>query len=87
MEPTSASKETIGQRLQRLRLESGFSQSELAKASMVPIGTIRNIEYDRRNPSLEIAGKLAKALGVSLDILAGIATKNTKPRGRSRAKK
>jgi transcriptional regulator with XRE-family HTH domain len=61
----------MGERLQRLRHRAGLSQSELAKAAGVPLGTLRGWEYGRRKPLLDAAAKLADALGVSLDELAG----------------
>jgi transcriptional regulator with XRE-family HTH domain len=63
--------ETMGNRLQRLRLEAEMSQSELARAAGVPVGTLRNWEQDRRIPRLDTARDVAKALGVSLDDLTG----------------
>jgi transcriptional regulator with XRE-family HTH domain len=63
--------ETFGQRLQRLRQAAGISQSKLAEAADIPIGTLRNLEQDRRIPRLDTAAALAHALGVGLDALAG----------------
>jgi transcriptional regulator with XRE-family HTH domain len=62
----------MGQRLQRLRLAAGLSQSQLAGKSGVPIGTLRNWEQDRRVPLLDTAARVAQALGVTLDLLAGL---------------
>src|SRR5947209_7535937 len=81
--------ETIGQRIQRLRQEAGMSQSELARESKVPIGTLRNWEQDRRIPALDAAARLAKVLGVSLDEMA-LPTQEpatTEPAGPDRPKK
>jgi transcriptional regulator with XRE-family HTH domain len=75
-------KETLGPRLQRLRAAAGMSQSELAAAAGVPIGTIRNWEHDRRGPLFETAIKIAVALGVSLDELGGISPENSPGRPR-----
>jgi transcriptional regulator with XRE-family HTH domain len=78
-------KETFGQRLQRLRLAGGISQPKLAAAADIPIGTLRNLEQDRRIPRLDTADALARALGVGLDILAGDAfatDEPSAPRGR-----
>jgi transcriptional regulator with XRE-family HTH domain len=77
--------ETTGKRLQRLRQGAGLSQSQLADAAGVPVGTIRSIEYDRRGPLLETAVKLAGALGVSLDELAGVTKGAQRSRGKSGA--
>jgi transcriptional regulator with XRE-family HTH domain len=64
-------KETFGQRLQRLRQEAGISQPKLSAAANIPVGTLRNLEQDRRIPRLDTAAALAHALGVGLDTLAG----------------
>lgn len=77
----------MGQRLKRLRDEKHLSQSGLARLADVPIGTIRNWEQDRRIPRLDAAAKVAKALQVSLDIIAeGVEADfiegGRKPRGR-----
>jgi transcriptional regulator with XRE-family HTH domain len=64
--------ETMGQRLQRLRQAAGMSQPALAQAAKVPLGTLRNWEQGRRIPALDAAARLAQAMGVSLDELAGI---------------
>jgi transcriptional regulator with XRE-family HTH domain len=61
----------MGERLQRLRLEKGFSQSQLAKAAGVPTATLKNWEQARRTMLIDAAVKLADALEISLDELAG----------------
>jgi len=72
----------MGQNLQRLRQEAGLSQSALAKAAGVPIGSLRNWEQDRRKPSLDAAGRIADALGVPLSDLrpAGEAKRQNRKR-------
>jgi transcriptional regulator with XRE-family HTH domain len=60
----------MGSRLKRLRTAAGFSQTRLAEASGVPIGTLRNWEQDRRTPLLDTAARVAAVLGVTLDELA-----------------
>ena len=62
--------ETMGQRLQRLRQAANMSQPALAKAANVPLATLRNWEQDRRIMRLDVAARIAKALGVTLDELA-----------------
>jgi transcriptional regulator with XRE-family HTH domain len=64
--------ETMGERLKRIREAKGFSQTELAAAAGIPVGSLRGWERDRREPLLGSAAKLAVALGVSLDELAGV---------------
>jgi transcriptional regulator with XRE-family HTH domain len=72
--------ETAGQRLQRLRQAAGLSQSQLATAADVPIGTLRNWEQDRRAPLLDTAARVSQAIGVSLDELAGTAGPERPPK-------
>ena len=62
-------RETLGKRLQRLRVAAGFSQPRLAAAAGVPLGTLRNLEYDRRVPLVDTARDVARALGLSLEEL------------------
>jgi transcriptional regulator with XRE-family HTH domain len=68
--------ETMGKRLKRLREAAGLSQSQLAAAAGVPVGTLRNWEYDRREPLLGAAARLADGLGCTLDELAGRTVKD-----------
>ncbi len=72
MTTTPADKgETMGKRLIRLRKAmNNLSQAGLARLANVPLGTIRNWEQDRRVPRLDTAAKVAKALNVSLDLIA-----------------
>jgi transcriptional regulator with XRE-family HTH domain len=67
--------ESVGARLKRLRRAAGLSQNQLAQASGVPVGTIRNWEQGLRTPMLDSAARVAGVLGVSLDDLA----KNLRP--------
>jgi transcriptional regulator with XRE-family HTH domain len=57
----------FGERLQAFRKAAGLSQSQLARVSGVPVGTIRDYEQNRREPSLETAATLARAVGQPLD--------------------
>jgi transcriptional regulator with XRE-family HTH domain len=59
---------TFGQKLKELREQRGMTQASFAQTSKVPIGTIRDYEQDKREPLLSNAQKLARALGVSLDV-------------------
>jgi transcriptional regulator with XRE-family HTH domain len=63
--------ESMGATLQRLRQGAGLSQPALARAAGIPVGTLRNWEQDLRVPRLDVAVKLANALGCTLDELAG----------------
>jgi transcriptional regulator with XRE-family HTH domain len=57
--------------LQELRKAAGLSQVELAQRSDTAIDTLRKWEQGRNLPNIEAAARLAKAMGVSLDRLAG----------------
>lgn len=61
----------IGERVTRLRTERGLSKIELAKLVDIGEGTISHIENNRRKPSIDLAIRLAKVFGVSLDELIG----------------
>jgi transcriptional regulator with XRE-family HTH domain len=56
-------------RLKRLRLNAGLSQSQLAKKARVPLDDVQNWEQGRRTARLEGLIKLARGLGVTLDEL------------------
>jgi DNA-binding XRE family transcriptional regulator len=58
---------TFGVKLQEFREARGLSQAGLARVSGVPVGTIRDYEQGRRDPSFETAVKLARAVKQSLD--------------------
>jgi transcriptional regulator with XRE-family HTH domain len=63
----------IGERLKRLREAKGLSVRQLSRLANVPHETISRLENDlQRSPSLPVAMRLAKTLGVSLDYLAGM---------------
>ena len=66
------SRATFKGRLRQLRETTGQSPEELGALSGVHAQTIRKLEDGQRSwPRLDIARKLARALGVSLDELAG----------------
>src|SRR5262245_53762861 len=70
---------TFGAILKELRTQAGLTQSQLAELSDVPLGTIRDYEQGKRDPLLENAQKLARALNQSMDVFSP-----QPPRGRSR---
>ena len=57
-----------------LRKEKGWSQGDLAKQSGVSREMIGKYERGEAVPSIEAAKKIASALGVTLDYLAGEAS-------------
>ena len=52
--------------LKSLRRQKGFSQAELAKKARVAQSSICYLEAGKKNPSVNMAVKLAKALEVDL---------------------
>jgi transcriptional regulator with XRE-family HTH domain len=58
-------------RLTALREGKEFSQRGLAKAAGLSQQTVNNLEHGVSEPTLETAKKLAGALGVTLEQLAG----------------
>lgn len=70
--PLNLGKESLGQRLARLRKEKGYTQTDLADR----IGTIRelisNYERERLRPNYEMVIRLAIALEVTADELLGM---------------
>jgi transcriptional regulator with XRE-family HTH domain len=60
----------MGERFKRLREAAGLSQSELARASGVPLKSYQQWEQGRRTPLLDAAARVARALKVPLDELA-----------------
>jgi transcriptional regulator with XRE-family HTH domain len=80
-EPTEmAEGETLGERLQRLRLAAGLTQEQLARRCGVPVSSLRNWEHDHRLPGLVPVYTLAKALGVMMEQLAVCAVEAEQPR-------
>lgn len=53
----------------KLRKQQRYSQAQLAQAANVTRQTINAIENDKYDPSLGLAFKLAKILGVTVDEL------------------
>ena len=68
MEGRDNTRESLGERLKRLRLERGFSQRELSSPG-VSYAYISRIEAGARQPSVTALRKLARKLGVSADYL------------------
>ena len=63
-------KETLGERLARLRRAAGLTQEKLADEAGESVSSLRNWEGDHRTPGLWAALQLAKVLGVALEVLA-----------------
>ncbi len=72
----------MGQRLYELRSRRGLTQEGLARKADVTTGAVRNWEKGKRTPSFEMAIRLADALEVTLDELAGREPpKSRRPKG------
>ena len=61
---------TLGQRLRAAREARGLSQVSVAAAAHISQGYLSQLEQDEREPTLPIAARIARVLGVSLDELA-----------------
>ena len=73
MEELRRTTRTIGHRVRRERVKRGWSVRELARRAQVSPGAVSKLEGGSRvAPSLELGKRLAKALGVTLDYLAGM---------------
>ena len=64
-------KETVSSRVRQTRRDKGYSLVTLAENSKVSKLTIINIEAGRTNPRPDTLRKLAEALDVPMDVLAG----------------
>jgi transcriptional regulator with XRE-family HTH domain len=61
---------TFAERLRALRTEKGLSEAALASASGVSFGAVHDYGLGRRMPSLPVAVKLARAMGVDCTAFA-----------------
>lgn len=67
--------DAVGERIKRLRRSRNLSLRQLAEAAKVPVSTLSAIESGERfgrNLTLETGKRLARALGISLDVIAGV---------------
>lgn len=62
---------TLGENLRRLRDKKQLQQKELAAAVGISPSALCNYENGDREPSLEVVGRLADALDVTIDALLG----------------
>ncbi|OSA89542.1 UNVERIFIED_ORG: transcriptional regulator [Clostridium botulinum] len=61
----------LGEKLKKLRLEKGISQTDLAKEFNIARSTLSQYESNQRTPSDEMKLKFSKYFNVSLDYLLG----------------
>lgn len=54
----------VGRNVRRLRVERKLTQEQLAHESGIDLTYLGGIERGRRNPSVDVLGRLARSLGV-----------------------
>jgi transcriptional regulator with XRE-family HTH domain len=62
---------TLGKNVRRLRLQKGLTQEQLAFEAEIDLTYVGGIERGKRNPSLLVMARIAKALSVPLPRLLG----------------
>jgi transcriptional regulator with XRE-family HTH domain len=67
-------RESIGQRVRKIRRDRNLTQSQLAAACSCDYPVISNLERGRQSVHAERLGYIAYALGVSADYLLGLVT-------------
>jgi len=60
---------TLGRRVRTLRVRRGWTQEELASKAKKHPTYIGGIERGERNPTLTVLADIARAFGVTLDVL------------------
>ena len=64
---------TFAAHMKQRREARGWDQKELAERAGIPYMTVYRLENgDHRTPRMDVAVKIARALGVSLDLLCGL---------------
>jgi len=76
----------FGRRIRELRLDRELSQEELAERAGLHWTYVSGVERGQRAPSLDVVGRFANGLGVTLAELFGPLKRQYRPRFRSRAK-
>ena len=64
---------TFAEKLRELREKAGLTQTQLAKASDLPLGSLRNYEQGQREPYWDVVFKLVRALGTDCAAFADCA--------------
>lgn len=62
----------VGANVRRLRKERGLTQEQLAMEAAIDLTYLGGIERGRRNPSVDVVGRLAAALAVHPGDLFGL---------------
>ncbi|MEM6474595.1 MAG: helix-turn-helix transcriptional regulator [Pseudomonadota bacterium] len=55
----------VAANVKRLRLERGLTQERLAHESELDLTYVGGIERERRNPTVDVLGRIASVLGVT----------------------
>ena len=63
-----------GERIKRYRELRGLTQDELARQAQIPSTAISRLEHGSRKITLEEAVRVADALGIQLEDLAGVSS-------------
>src|SRR3954453_20602450 len=71
MEASDQDRPSFGDVVRQLRQDAGLSQAGLAAAAGVHLRQIHRYESGEQQPALDVAQRLAAALGVTLDEVAG----------------
>lgn len=66
-------------RLRQLRMERGLSQLQLAQRAHVNVNYVGRLERATAAPGIDLVGRLALALDVSIDMLLNSSPTNTIP--------
>lgn len=61
--------EKLGAKIRKLRRKKSLTQEKLAEMARIDYSYLNTIENGKRNPSLQIVAKIARALGVRLNEL------------------
>lgn len=61
---------TLGEKIRSAREARGLTQAELAARAHIAQAYLSYLEQDQREPSLAIAARLSRELGITLDDLA-----------------
>lgn len=69
-------REVLPSRLKEARIKNGLTQEEVAKELKVTHATIGNYENGKREPDIEMLGKLAVFYEISVDYLLGLGKPN-----------
>lgn len=71
--------ESVGERIRRLRKESGLSAVEISRRIRMSDNYLRQVERSEHEPGLFMAAELARVFGVSIDYLAGLTEHQCNP--------